>query len=173
MSDGNGQLALIERLFTQHRTSLRAFFYRRVRSKLSVPDLVQEVYVRMLRVKDGDAIRNPEGYLFTVATNLLSEQAVLDQKASSHDDLDGPKVQNELASTHGFEDLIDTEKRVRRLREVVAQLPPKCRAAVFLKYQHGMSYQEIATHLGLSTHMVQKYLGRALAHCRRRMASMR
>lgn len=172
MTDGKNT-ALIEELFARHRVSLRTFFYRRVRSKLSVPDLVQEVYVRMLRVKDSDAIRNIEGYLYTVANNLLCEQAVLDQRQSTHEDLDAVTVQPKLAHAPGFEEQVDTDRRVQRLREVVAQLPPKCRAAVFLKYQHGMSYEEIATHLGLSTHMVQKYLGQALAHCRRRMASMR
>ncbi|MEA3198388.1 MAG: hypothetical protein QOF32_2440, partial [Gammaproteobacteria bacterium] len=63
--------------------------------------------------------------------------------------------------------------RVVRLREVLAQLSPKCRATVHLKYQHGLSYQEIAERLSVSPHMVQKYLGLALAHCRRRMARMR
>jgi DNA-directed RNA polymerase specialized sigma24 family protein len=42
-----------------------------------------------------------------------------------------------------------------------------------MKYQHGLSYQQIADQLQISPHMVQKYLGLALAHCRRRMASMK
>jgi RNA polymerase sigma-70 factor (ECF subfamily) len=78
-----------------------------------------------------------------------------------------------MARPGGFEELFDTETRVVRLREVLAQLPPKCRATVNLKYQHGLSYQEIAERLGVSPHMVQKYLGSALAHCRRRMTRMR
>jgi len=35
-----------------------------------------------------------------------------------------------------------------------------------------MSYQEVALQLGVSTHMVKKYLSQALAHCRRRMARL-
>ena len=34
--------------------------------------------MRMLRVNDIDAIRNPERYLYTVASNLVKEYAVLD-----------------------------------------------------------------------------------------------
>jgi hypothetical protein len=82
--------ALIERLFSQHRNALQAFFYRRVRTKPEVPDLVQEVYLRMLRVKDIDAIHNPEGYLYTVASNLLTEHAVLDRRQAAATDLDQP-----------------------------------------------------------------------------------
>jgi len=167
------KIELIERLFAQHRSSLRAFFYRRVKSKFSVPDLVQEVYVRMLRVNDTDAILNPEGYLYTVASNLLGEHAVLEQRQSTHAEIDQPLLQAEIARTPDFEELLDTRARVHRLREVLAQLPPKCRATVLMKYQHALSYQEIATQLGISTHMVQKYLAQALAHCRRRMARLR
>jgi RNA polymerase sigma-70 factor (ECF subfamily) len=69
--------------------------------------------------------------------------------------------------------VFDLDVRGARLREVLAQLSPKCRATIHLKYQHGLSYQEIAERLEVSPHMVQKYLGLALAHCRRRMARMR
>jgi len=45
-------------LFAQHRRALQAYFYRRIRTKSDAPDLAQEVYVRMLRVSDIEAIRN-------------------------------------------------------------------------------------------------------------------
>ncbi len=164
---------LVERLFAQHRSALQAFFYRRIKTKHDAADLVQEVYLRILRVKDADAIRNPEGYLYTVATNLVYEHSVLARRQGVPLDPDQPFVEGEPAGSAGFEELFDMETRVVRLREVLAQLPPKCRATVQLKYQHGMSYQEIAERLGVSPHMVQKYLGSALGHCRRRMTRMR
>ena len=163
----------VERLFAEHRNALQAFFYRRVKAKHEAADLVQEVYLRILRVKDADAIRNPEGYLYTVATNLVYEHSVLARRQPMPLDPDQPFVEGEPARSAGFETMFDMETRVVRLREVLAQLPAKCRATVQLKYQHGLSYQEIAERLGVSPHMVQKYLGLALAHCRRRMARMK
>ena len=163
----------VERLFAEHRNALQAFFYRRLKTKHDAADLVQEVYLRILRVKDADAIRNPEGYLYTVATNLLYEHSVLALRYGTPLDPDQPFVEGEPARAAGFEELFDLETRVVRLREVLAQLSPKCRATVHLKYQHGLSYQEIAERLGVSPHMVQKYLGLGLAHCRRRMTRMR
>jgi RNA polymerase sigma-70 factor (ECF subfamily) len=38
-----------------------------------------------------------------------------------------------------------------------------------MQYWQGLSYEEIALRLGVSTHMVKKYLSQAMAHCRRRM----
>ena len=161
---------LIERLFAQHRSSLQSFFYRRIRSKPDAGDLVQEVYVRMLRVNDTDAIRNPEGYLYTVANNLAIEHAVLERRHAKDVNFDQSEVDAEVFDAAGPEEQVDLQVRIKRLDDVLAQLPPKCRAAVYMKYRHGMSYQEIAEKLGVSDHMVQKYLGQALAHCRRRMA---
>jgi len=58
---------LVERLFAEHAGALQAFLYRRVRRHPDAAELAQEVYVRMLRVADMGAIRNPEAYLYTVA----------------------------------------------------------------------------------------------------------
>ena len=50
----------VEKLFAEHRRALQAYFHRRIRTKSDAPDLAQEVYVRMLRVSDAAAIRNPQ-----------------------------------------------------------------------------------------------------------------
>ncbi|HEX9706088.1 MAG TPA: RNA polymerase sigma factor [Steroidobacteraceae bacterium] len=163
---------LVEKLFARHRGALQTFFYRRIRTKADAADLAQEVYVRMLRVSDADAIRNPERYLFTVASNLVKEHAVLDRRQEASVDVDDASVQMQLGELPGFDNELDTDLRVRRLRTVLRQLPPKCRAAVVLQYRYGLSYQEIAHRIGVSPHMVKKYLAQALAHCRRRMVSL-
>ena len=161
---------LVERLFAEHGAALRAFFYQRVRRRPDAAELAQEVYVRMLRISDIDAIRNPEAYLYTVASNLAKEHRVLEQRGANTIDVeDAAELLVAPALVSGE---IDTERRIKRLREVLRQLPPKCQAAVALHYWHGMSYQEVAPQLGVSTHMVKKYLSQALTHCRRRMARL-
>lgn len=162
----------VERLFAQHHRALQAFFYRRIRSKSDAPDLVQEVYVRMLRVSDTDAIRNPELYLYTVASNLVKEHAVLERRQASSVDVDDASVQDMLGELPTQDRQLDTDRRVLRLRKVLGQLSPKCRAAVALRYRHELSYEEIGERLGVSSNMVKKYLVQALTHCRCRMASM-
>jgi RNA polymerase sigma factor (sigma-70 family) len=163
---------LIERLFKEQRGALQAFLYRRVRKLPEASDLAQEVYVRMLRAPEIESIRNPEAYLFTVASNLAKEHAQREGRTSAHLDIDDPFVQEQLAELPGFAGEIDTAERVKRLQEVLQQLSPKCRAAVELQYWHGLRYEEIALRLGISTNMVKKYLSQALVHCRRRMARL-
>jgi RNA polymerase sigma-70 factor (ECF subfamily) len=160
--------AFIERLFARHRNALQAFFYRRIRTKPDAADLAQEVYLRMLRITETDAIRNPEAYLYTVAANLLKENAVADRRQMQF--VEAEDAAQEMSSVDRS---LDTSRRIERLREVLRQLPPKCHAAVLLQYRHDLSYQEIASRLDVSPHMVKKYLSQALSHCRRRMASLR
>ena len=163
---------LVERLFAEHRRALQTFFYRRIRTKADAPDLAQEVYVRLLGVSDTEAIRSPELYLYTVASNLVKEHAVLDRRQASGVDVDEQSVQQRLGELPALDGQLDANQRVLRLRAVLKQLPPKCRAAVILQYRHGLTYQEIADRLEVSPHMVKKYLAQALGHCRRRMARL-
>jgi RNA polymerase sigma factor (sigma-70 family) len=163
---------LVRRLFAEHGGALRAFLSRRVRLQVDAAELAQEVYVRMLRVADTDAIRNPEAYLYAVAANLAREHARRQSSAAQALNIDDPLIREQLAELPAFEGELDDEKRARRLREVLNQLSPKCHAAVVLQYWHGLSYEEIAERLGVSTNMVKKYLSQALALCRRRMARL-
>jgi RNA polymerase sigma factor (sigma-70 family) len=164
--------AFMERLFA-HRGALQAFFYRRLRTKADAVDLVQEVYLRMLRVSDTDAIRNPEAYLFTVARNLLQENAALDRRLAKGVAFEEDDATLPSAEVPGFEAAVDGARRAERLRTVLSELSPKCFTAVILQYRHEFSYQEIAERLEVSPRMVKKYLTQALSHCRRRMARLR
>jgi RNA polymerase sigma-70 factor (ECF subfamily) len=163
--------AFIERLFA-HRGALQAFFYRRLRTKSDAADLVQEVYLRMLRVSDTDAIQNPEAYLFTVAGNLLKENAAADRRQAEAADVEESDA-SPLKELSGFDAALDTTRRIERLRDVLEELPPKCCAALILQYRHELSYQQIAERLEVSPSMVKKYLTQALSHCRRRMVRLR
>jgi RNA polymerase sigma factor (sigma-70 family) len=162
----------VERLFAEHRGALQAFFRRRLRSKADAPDLAQEVYLRMLRISDHEAIRNPVVYLYTVANNLLKEHAVLERRRTSSIGVDSSAKEQELEVLPSFDGDLDTVQRVERLRVVLKQLRPKWQAAVALRFMQGLSYPEIALRLGVSIPMAKKCVAQALTHCRRRMARM-
>jgi len=164
--------SLVERLFGEHRTALQSFFRRRIRGHSEAPDLVQEVYLRMLRISDKEAIRNPVLYLYTVANNLVKEHAVLERRRASNIDIDQAPALEQLETLPAFDRDLDTAQRAARLRVVLGQLRPKCRAAVVLRFTHELSYREIAAHLGVSPQMAKKYVAQALGHCRRRMARL-
>jgi RNA polymerase sigma-70 factor (ECF subfamily) len=126
----------------------------------------------MLRVNDTDAIRNPQVYLYTVASNLVKEHAVLERRAAERLDVDDQNVQERLGELPSLESDFEASQRTQRLRDVFAQLPLNWRTAVILQYRYGLTYQEIAAQLQVSPSMVKKYLGRALDRCRRDLARL-
>ena len=164
--------SLVERLFTDHRAGLQTFFRRRIRTQADAADLAQEVYVRMLRIGDQEAIRNPVHYLYTVANNLVKEHAVLERRQASGIDIDEAPAQEQLQMLPAFDGELDAGQRVARLNVVLKQLRPRCRTAVVLRFTHELSYREIAIHLGVSPQMAKKYVAQGLSHCQRRMARL-
>ncbi len=62
----------------------------------------------MLRVSDTDPSRDPEGHLFTAASNLVKKYAVLDRRQEASVDVDDPSVQVPLGELPGFDNSLYT-----------------------------------------------------------------
>jgi len=73
--------AFVTGLVASHGTQLRRFLLTRVRNVADVPDIIQEIYLRMLRVPNVESVRSPEAYLFTVARHVV-QQHTLAQSAT-------------------------------------------------------------------------------------------
>ena len=124
---------LVERLFLAQKDALWRYLVRRVRRRSDAEELAQEVYLRLLRVVDADALRNPEAYLYAIAANLLKEHAMqqsIGRNCVSLEDAGFPEMLSEVVS---YPDLVDKAQRTERLREVLRQLPAKCQAAVIMR----------------------------------------
>jgi RNA polymerase sigma-70 factor (ECF subfamily) len=161
-----------ERLFASNHLALHGFLRRRVMHAWDVQDLAQETYMRMLGIdeKRAESIADPRAYLFTVASNLVKEHAMLQKRRAL--DVDIAHLLPDLESPQGSaEDATERELRSRRLSEVLDRLPSRCKAVLLMQHRDGMSYEEIAKHFGVSSHMVKKYVVRALMLCRNDLAN--
>ena len=162
-------MTFVERLFAEHHSGLLEFFSRRLRARADAGDLAQEVYLRLLRVNDVQAIRNPQAYLYSVAGNLAKKHACRESQGANALDLEEASHEPQLRASPALDTELDASQRLARLRTVLAQLSPKCRAVVIFQYHYELSHEEIAARLDISTNMVKKYLAHALVHCRSRM----
>jgi RNA polymerase sigma factor (sigma-70 family) len=158
-------------LFAEKGAALSSYFLRRVSHRWDAQDLVQEVYLRLLRIGPAEVanIRDPEAYLFTVAANLAKEHAVLRQQLPlGGDSLEA--VMEQFGAPCNVEADMDRDLRRQRLGALIERLSPKCRAVLVMHYRDELSYREIAERLSISTNMVKKYIVKGLAACRQRMA---
>jgi RNA polymerase sigma factor (sigma-70 family) len=146
---------------------LRQFLSVRLRNVHDVPDIAQEVFLRLLRVERQDAIRNPEAYLFTVASHVMQQHTL--RKSSEPVFVDITDAIDELPVAAGEDpaDKTDTAARIELLSRALAKLPPRVAAALVMHRVGGFTVQEIADELGVSRESVKKYLIRAAQHCRK------
>lgn len=156
-------------LFDRYQPGLVAFLGRRVRRASDAPDLAQEVYLRFLRADRAELIRNPEAYLYTIAVNLVREQAVLDRRwGHAVDALESSEPA--LVDFRTPEEDVERASRRSCLESLIEALPPKFQAVLILQYRDGLTYEQIARRLGITTHTVKKYVVQGLALCRKRLS---
>jgi RNA polymerase sigma-70 factor (ECF subfamily) len=159
----------VERLFREHGRALVAFLYRRTGSYPDAIELAQETSVRMLQIKDMDAIREPKAYMFRIAHNLAVEHATRQGRARATLHVSDQALEAELAQDPSFAEQIDQTQFAARLHEALAELPARCRNGFWLQHAHGMSYEEISRHFGVSKETVKKDLSRVIKHLRQRL----
>jgi RNA polymerase sigma-70 factor (ECF subfamily) len=151
------------------------FFVSRLPNAADAPDLVQEVYLRLLRIDRPDLIRCPEAYLFTIAAHIAHEHTLRKSTRPLHIALEDTSPDDLPADVEAFasptpEHVTLQRERVQRLECVLSQLSPKARATLVWHRRDGQTYNEIGERLGVSRNMVKKYLAQALAHCRKSAA---
>jgi len=157
--------ALVEGLVASHGDQLRCFLLVRVRNIADVPDITQEVYLRMLRVPNVESVRSPEAYLFTVAQHVLQQHTL---KAAALPTAELEKIVTPTAHPDPALELVATQS-LDCLQQTLDKLSPKVRAVFMLSRRDGLSFDEIAMHLGVSKPMVKKYLMKALMQFRQRL----
>jgi RNA polymerase sigma-19 factor, ECF subfamily len=156
---------LVQRVVTQFGADLVRFLARRVRNKSDARDIAHEAYVRLLRLDRKDLIRDPQPYVYRLATHLIHEFE-LRRRA---DDARLTRWTEEQALTSDMAPLhahVDAPVLRARIHKALAALNPSCRAVVILHRRDGLTYEEIAAHLGISVGMVKKHLAFGLRHCR-------
>jgi RNA polymerase sigma factor (sigma-70 family) len=167
MSEATSPIAdsSVPELYNRNKDRLMHYLRRRLRSEADVHDLAQEAFLRLIRVERRLIIRNPQAYLFRIASNLVHElYASHDIEVDNAVDVD--TVDTSASST---EDIAERAFQCREIERVVMELSPKCRAVFLMHSKLGLTQQEIAEELKLSRSMVQKYQAKALLHCRKRL----
>lgn len=151
--------------FATYEALLKKYFFHKTRSREEANDLTQEAFYRFIRIKDSGKLSKPRAYLFRIATNLLRDGVRRDRarKRDFHVSLEAEAIADTIADP---ERVVGAKMAVDRLLAAVANLPPKCRRVFVLNRFEGMTYVEIAEHLGISEAMVAKHIRSALVRCR-------
>jgi len=141
-------------------------------SRPDVPDLVQEVYLRLLRIPDHETIRNAQAYLFTIASHVLHQYAL--RQSVVERSTDPTDIVSEVAASLDTDpaETAQLEQRFEHLGRGLEQLSPRAYATLLMCRCEGATFDEIGRRLGVSTRMAKKYMAKALSYCQQRLQEM-
>ncbi len=158
----------VAKVCEENHESLVNFLRGRLGSHQDANDVAQEAYAKLLNLEQVEVIRQPCAFLFKVASNLaidlLRQRGRLKEATGASE-----RGENVPCPYPSPEDVLDAKKKVEWLRQIIAELPPKCRMAFMLYKFEELEYAEIAGRMNLTESMVRKYVLRAVVYCRERM----
>jgi RNA polymerase sigma-70 factor (ECF subfamily) len=149
-------------LFRTHYAALCMIAHRMLRNDAESEEVVQDVFLRLWERRGALAAVDDVGaYLRTAVRHRVIDRVrrdLTEQQVISH-------IAHEPAgdeTAHG-----DRTQMLAHVQRAMTALPPRCRAAMQLRWFERRSYAEIATVLGISPKGVERLITRGLAALRR------
>jgi RNA polymerase sigma-70 factor (ECF subfamily) len=147
-----------------HEPALRAWLHGRFPSLNDVDDVVQESFVRLLRVQETGPVANPRAFLFISARNYAVNQ-LRSLRLECRDTTAEVDATTPLGDTVGIPESLAHSEDLRLLVEAIRSLPERCRDVVTLRKIYGLSQKEVAAQLGISENTVEVQSGIGLRKC--------
>jgi RNA polymerase sigma factor (sigma-70 family) len=154
-----------------HAPELARFLMSRVSDAHDAQDLMQELYLALLKARPSGAISHPKAYLFTIAANLAHQHRQRRKIRRLHlalDDLPAEVLQTTQPGWEASspESAAAVAERLSQIQQCLNKLSPKVQAAIVLHHRDGYTCDEIGEKLSVVRHRVKKYLVKGLTHCR-------
>jgi RNA polymerase sigma-70 factor (ECF subfamily) len=149
----------------RYRQELQRFFALRAREAHAADDLVQLVYLRLLRSRPAEEIRDLRLYLYKIAWNVLrkdNQRVQREQQRTVSCDADQLEHFAHQLGTLWVDDS-GAALASEQVELLLAELPPACQAALVRHYRDGLTYAQVAMELGVTSHTIKKYIVRGLA----------
>jgi RNA polymerase sigma-70 factor (ECF subfamily) len=159
----DGDLASLGQLFERYHVALFGFLSRMTGDRSAAEDLVQDVFVRVLKYRgtyrEGGSF---ETWLFRIARNARADHFRKRKPVESVPDeqLDGP------SSAAGPAHQLERQREVNRLKRALLMLREDKRELIVLARYQGMRHEAIAELLGVDTGAVKVRIHRAMKELR-------
>jgi RNA polymerase sigma factor (sigma-70 family) len=146
-------------------------YLRRVGTE-AAEDLMQEVYMKLLQVPLDDLIRDPEGYIFTVARRVLGEFARRESQQRTTVSVDSVQLERMIDTTFEFDDPAYWVSSYERIERMCTEIRPELYAALLLHIE-GQSVTYIAQQLEVSYRAARRYVDEGRQSLRRALVQER
>lgn len=160
----DGEEGAFKIIYDRYYSKVYTQAVRLLRSEVLGEELLQEVFLKLWRVRDGlTEINNLDAYLKTVTRNLCISalrRLALENRYSKSIAEDYDEAHNTTEETIILK---DTRKLIN---EAIAQLPKQQQEVYRLCHIEGLKYEQAAQQLKISSLTVQTHMKRALRNLR-------
>ena len=178
-----GDLTAFGELFERHEKRLWNFLRRFVRDKATAEDLLQEVFLRVVKsAVQWQPSAKVSTWLFTIARNLCTDQArraefrqaeSLDQAKAGEDGSGLRRIDRVAADSGDAEKEAMGHEIASLVDRAVGELPVEQREVFLMREVMDMSFAEIAAQMGASEPTVKSRMRYALQRLRSRLGELR
>lgn len=131
-----------------------------------IQDCIQDLFLTIWEKRQTiQVLQSIKGYLFVALRNNILRQV---KHHSQYDDVDqSEELTDWLSDPESL--YVQTENEQNKqayLKQALERLPKRQREAIYLKYYENLSYEEIATAMGVNRQVVANYLQNALHNLR-------
>ena len=144
-----------------HEPVLVRYLLRVWPNRDEVPDLRQEIYVRVFEAAQHTRPTLPKAFLFATARNLMTDRLRRGRIVfiGAGGDLDELNV---LVDELSPERCVTNIEELQRLAKAFDGLPPQCRTVMWLRKVEQLSQKEVAAKLGVQEKAVEKQVSRGM-----------
>jgi len=147
-----------------YEPSLRAYLHVAAPRAVDVDDLMQESYIRLLRMRTRGQIRSVKAVLFVIARNAVRDalRHIKIKREVPLTEVDPRELADETA---GFVEAISRRNEQLLVAEAIRALPVRCREVLVMRKILGVPQRVIAERLGISENTVESLVSRGLRRC--------
>ncbi|MFY7839848.1 MAG: RNA polymerase sigma factor [Lacibacter sp.] len=158
---GNDQS--LETLYRRYFDELYNYGNKWLNNPSLTQDSIQDLFVKLMRNRANLTIPDSvKYYLLRSFRSIVLDKLKVNDRMKLMDEPKEHMFQVELCPEEQMIGQQEDDRLRKQLSEAIQQLTPRQREAVFLKYQEGLSYPEIAEMLALSQKATYKLVARAL-----------
>jgi len=155
--------AFVTDLDRRYRVPLNRYFGKRIRETYDIDDLVQEVFIRLVRQAAIESVQQIDSYVFQTAANVIRDRErrhAARRHREHYELLESDLPTNDLSPERV---LLGTEQLARAVA-ALEELPDNTRRVFVLRRYEGMRHEQIAAHLGMSVSGVRFHMEKAKAY---------
>lgn len=155
-------LRRLEDVFRRCSPQLHRYVQRRLRRGADVPDLTQEIFERFLRGDWRAKVRDPQAYLFGIASHVVADAMMAEHRGLVTYDSELTAKAGELLAS-SIPDSTESVSFEQELLDALQRLSPAHRAALLLTKREGLSCKEAAMRMKTTEGTVRVYVCEARA----------